>query len=166
VATYTAVLLAHTAVPGWNEVRTELPFLFAGSAAASGGGWGMLCAPVDEAGPARAFAAAGALGELAASRVMERRMGPVRDAYHDGKAGRYRRGAEVLTAAGLAGTLLVAPRSRVGAAASGCALLAGSVLQRFGVFEAGVESTKDPRYVVVPQRERLEARGSSKVQGA
>jgi len=26
------------------------------------------------------------------------------------------------------------------------------------VFEAGVESTKDPKYVVVPQRERLAAR--------
>ncbi|MFD1052351.1 polysulfide reductase, partial [Kibdelosporangium lantanae] len=28
-------------------------------------------------------------------------------------------------------------------------------LQRFGVFEAGVASTKDPAYVVVPQRERV-----------
>ena len=26
---------------------------------------------------------------------------------------------------------------------------------RFGVFDAGVASTKDPRYVVVPQRERV-----------
>jgi len=43
-------------------------------------------------------------------------------------------------------------------AASGAALLAGSALQRFGVFEAGVASTKDPKYVVVPQRERLNQR--------
>ena len=60
--------------------------------------------------------------------------------------------------AGLLGTLCLAGRSRAGAAASGLALLAGSALQRFGVFDAGVESTKDPKYVVVPQRERLEAR--------
>ena len=40
---------------------------------------------------------------------------------------------------------------------SGVALLAGSALQRFGVFEAGVASTQDPKYVVVPQRERLNA---------
>jgi hypothetical protein len=40
---------------------------------------------------------------------------------------------------------------------SGLALLAGSALQRFGVFAAGVESTRDPKYVVVPQRERLDA---------
>jgi hypothetical protein len=44
------------------------------------------------------------------------------------------------------------------AVASGIALLAGSALQRFGVFAAGVASTKDPRYVVVPQRERLQER--------
>jgi hypothetical protein len=73
-----------------------------------------------------------------------------------------RRASELLTAAGLAGTVLVAGRSRAGAVASGIALLTGSAFQRFGVFEAGVESTKDPRYTVVPQRERLDAaeRGS------
>lgn len=155
VASYTAVLLSHTAVPGWNEARGELPFVFVGSAAASGGGFGMLCAPLKEAGPARAFALAGAAGELVASRVMEHRMGLVREVYQQGHPARLRRASEVLTAAGLAGTALLAHRSRAGAAASGLALLAGSALQRFGVFHAGVESTKDPRYVVVPQRQRL-----------
>ncbi|WP_433503523.1 NrfD/PsrC family molybdoenzyme membrane anchor subunit [Pseudonocardia halophobica] len=160
VASYTAVLLSHTAVPGWNEVRDELPFVFVGSAAASGGGFGMLCAPVAEAGPARAFAAVGAAGEIVASRVMEHRLGLVGEVYREGHVARLRHASEALTAAGLAGTLLVAHRSRVGAAASGLALLAGSALQRFGVFEAGVASTKDPKYVVVPQRERLDARDS------
>ncbi|WP_408004614.1 NrfD/PsrC family molybdoenzyme membrane anchor subunit [Pseudonocardia lacus] len=158
VASYTAVLLSHTAVPGWNEVRDELPFVFAGSAAASGGGFGMLCAPVEEAAPARVFAAVGAAGELLAAKRMEQRMGLIGEVYRHGKVHRLRRASEVLTLAGLAGTVLVAGRSRSGAAASGLALLAGSALQRFGVFEAGMESTKDPRYVVVPQRERLAAR--------
>jgi hypothetical protein len=157
VATYTAALLAQTAVPGWNEVRGELPFVFAGSAAASGGGFGMLAAPPAEARPARVFAAVGAAGELVASRVMEQRMGLIREVYHQGAAGRRRRAAELLTLAGLAGTVLAAGRSRAGAAASGIALLTGSALQRFGIFEAGVASTKDPRYTVVPQRERLDA---------
>jgi hypothetical protein len=157
VATYTAALLSQTAVPGWHEVRQELPFVFAGSAAAASGGFGMLATPSAEAGPARVFAAVGAAGELVASRVMERRMGLIREVYHHGPAGRRRQGAELLTVVGLAGTVLVAGRSRVGAAASGIALLGGSALQRFGVFEAGVASTKDPRYVVVPQRERLDA---------
>jgi hypothetical protein len=159
VATYTAALLTQTAVPGWQEVRGELPFVFAGSAAASGGGFGMVAAPLAEAGPARVFAAIGATGELVASRVMEQRMGLVREVYHEGAAGRRRRGAELLTLAGLAGTVLVGGRSRAGAAASGIALLTGSALQRFGVFEAGVASTKDPRYTVLPQRERLDAAG-------
>lgn len=158
LASYTAVLLSHTAVPGWSEVRDELPFVFVGSAAASGGGLGMLCAPVHEAGPARMFAALGAAGELGAARLMEHRLGLVGEVYRAGRAGRFRRMSEALTAAGLAGTLLVAPRSRAAAVASGLALLAGSALQRFTVFEAGVASTKDPKYVVVPQRERLRAR--------
>ena len=69
--------------------------------------------------------------------------------------------AAVRTAAGLAGTVLLAGRSRAAGAASGLALLAGSALQRFAVFEAGMASTKDPRYVVVPQRERgATSRGS------
>jgi hypothetical protein len=55
----------------------------------------------------------------------------------------------------------LARRSRIAAAAAGLALLGGSVLQRFGTFEAGVASSKDPKYVVVPQRERLAARGGT-----
>ena len=158
VASYTAVLLSHTAVPAWNEVRDELPFVFTGSAAASGGGYGMLAAPLEENGPARVFAAVGTVQELVASRVMEHRMGLVREAYEHGQAARLGRAAEVLNVAGLLGTVFLAGRSRTGAAASGLALLAGSALQRFRVFDAGVESTKDPKYVVVPQRERLDAR--------
>ena len=49
-------------------------------------------------------------------------------------------------------------RSRVGAALSGAALLAGSVLTRFGIFGAGIQSAKDPRYTVQPQKERLAQR--------
>jgi hypothetical protein len=44
----------------------------------------------------------------------------------------------------------------VAAAACGAALLAGSALTRFGIFEAGRASTLDPKYTVVPQRERLQ----------
>jgi formate-dependent nitrite reductase membrane component NrfD len=162
LASYTAVLLSHTAVPGWNEARDELPFVFAGSAAASGGGLGMLCAPVEETGPARVFAAAGATVELAAASVMHRRLGIVGEAHQTGRAGKLRRASEALTVAGLVGTVLLAGRSRAGGAASGLALLAGSALQRFAVFEAGVASAKDPRYVVVPQRERLTAANNAK----
>ena len=36
--------------------------------------------------------------------------------------------------------------------------MAGSVLTRFGVFEAGIDSAHDPKYTVQPQKERLEER--------
>jgi hypothetical protein len=43
-------------------------------------------------------------------------------------------------------------------AVSGAALLVGSACLRWGVFHAGVQSAKDPKYTVVPQRRRLEGR--------
>jgi hypothetical protein len=156
VASYTAVLLSQTAVPAWHEAHAYLPFVFTGSAAASGGGLGMLMAPVGEAGPARRLAVAGAGMEIVASRLLEQRLGLSAEAYTTGNAYRLRKWAEYLTVGGGLGTA-VAGRSRPAAALSGLALLGGSALQRFGVFEAGVESTRDPRYVVVPQRERLDA---------
>jgi formate-dependent nitrite reductase membrane component NrfD len=156
LASYTAVLLSQTAVPAWNAAHPYLPFIFTGSAAASSGGLVMAAAPVAEAGPARTFAAAGAVAELVASRVMDRRLGLVGEAYASGTPHRLRQWSEYLTAGGLLGAL-AARRSRIAAVASGLALMAGSVLQRFGVFEAGVASTRDPRYVVAPQREHVVA---------
>jgi formate-dependent nitrite reductase membrane component NrfD len=162
LASYTAILLSQTAVPAWNTAHPYLPFIFTGSAAASSGGLGMVMAPVSEAGPARTFAATGAAAELVASRLMEHRLGMVGEAYSTGRAHTLRKWSEYLTAAGLAGTL-AARHSRVAAAASGLALMAGSALQRFGVFEAGRASTRDPRYVVEPQRERIAARQAAAV---
>ncbi len=159
VASYTAVLLSHTAVPAWHEAHPYLPFVFTGSAAASGGGLGMLLAPVSESGPARRMAIAGAGMEVAASRVLEKRLGLSAEAYKTGKAHRLRKWSEMLTVGGAVGAV-VGGRNRPVLAVSGLALLAGSALQRFGVFEAGVESTRDPKYVVVPQRERLNARSA------
>jgi formate-dependent nitrite reductase membrane component NrfD len=159
LASYTSVLLSHTAVPAWHEAHPYLPFVFTGSAAASGGGLGMLLAPLDESGPARRMAVAGAAIEVAASRTMERKLGLAAEAYTTGRPHRLRQASEVLTVAGAVGA--VVGRNRPVIAASGAALLAGSALQRFGVFEAGVASTKDPKYVVVPQRERVNARAGS-----
>jgi hypothetical protein len=158
LASYTAVLLAQTAVPAWHEVRRELPFVYTGSAAASGGAFAMLFTPVAEAGPARQLAVAGVLGELTASRVIDGRPGLAGEAFRTGRPRRLRRAAEVLNVGGLIATTTAARYSRAGAAAAGLALLAGSLAQRFGTFTAGVASTEDPKYVVVPQRERLAAR--------
>ncbi|MBM0275560.1 polysulfide reductase, partial [Micromonospora sp. STR1s_6] len=53
---------------------------------------------------------------------------------------------------------LFSRRSRVLAAVAGAALVASSVATRFGVFEAGMVSARDPKYTVVPQRTRRERR--------
>ncbi|MET9044790.1 NrfD/PsrC family molybdoenzyme membrane anchor subunit [Streptomyces sp. NPDC004362] len=158
VASYTAVLLSQTAVPAWHDARRELPFVFTGSAAASAAGLGMLTAPVAEAGPARRLGAVGAAAEIVASRLIDRRPGLVTQAYTTGRPHRLRKASEYLTLGGAVTALTLARRSRVAAAVGGLALMAGSVLQRFGTFEAGVTSTKDPAYVVEPQRRRLQAR--------
>jgi formate-dependent nitrite reductase membrane component NrfD len=159
VASYTAVLLSQTAVPAWHESHPELPFIFTASAAASAGGLGMLVAPTSEASPARRLAMYGAVVELAASRRLEARLGLVGEAFTTGQPARVLDRASTLTAAGVLGSMLVGRRSRLAAALSGVALLAGGFYERLGLLHAGVESTKDPKYVVTPQRERIEARG-------
>jgi formate-dependent nitrite reductase membrane component NrfD len=154
VASYTAALLSQSASPAWHEAHPYLPFVFTGSAAASAAGLGMALSPPHESAPARRLAVYGACVELVGSHLMESKLGFVEEAYTTGKAGRLRRASGYLTAGGLAGTVLLAKRGRVPAVVCGLALMAGSLLQRFGVFEAGVESARDPKYVTVPQRER------------
>ncbi len=158
VATYTAALISNTAVPAWHGGYREMPFLFAASASSAAAGLGLAGSPVAENAPVRALALLAAPAELAMGKVMEKRLGLVEECYRQGKAGRYMRLAEGLTAAGAAGALF-ARRSRALATASGLALLAGSALTRFGIFEAGLASAEDPKYTVVPQRQRLAAAG-------
>ncbi|MGY1840944.1 MULTISPECIES: NrfD/PsrC family molybdoenzyme membrane anchor subunit [unclassified Modestobacter] len=157
MTTYTAVLLANTAVPSWHEPYKELPFVFAGSGMAAGGGICMAFTPVAEAGPARKMAVAGAAVELAAMHKVEHDHGIVGEPYQQGKAGKMMKAAKACTASG-AGLTVVAGRTRAGAAVSGALLAAGSLLTRFGVFEAGMASARDPKYTVVPQRARMAAR--------
>jgi hypothetical protein len=154
VASYTAALLSQTAVPVWHESHPELPFIFTGSAAASGGGLGMLVAPVSEAAPARRLAVLGAASEIAATQLVERRLGLVGEAFTTGEAHRHLQRATWLTVGGTAGAALLGRRSRLASAASGLALLAGSFSLRIGVLRAGVASAKDPKYTVAPQRQR------------
>jgi formate-dependent nitrite reductase membrane component NrfD len=163
VASYTAVLLADTASPAWHSAHRELPYVFVSSAACASGGLGMLGAPVHEAGPARRLAVLGAVAELAVETKMEQSMGLPAETLHHGKAGQLMKASKALTVVGALGAATIARRSRVGAALSGAALMAGSACTRFGIFEAGQESARDPKYTVVPQRERLEARKAQQV---
>ncbi len=83
-AAYTSVLLADTAAPAWHDAYRELPYLFAGSAATAAGGLGLLAVTPGRAGPAARLAALGAASELAAERMIERRLGLVAEAYRAG----------------------------------------------------------------------------------
>jgi polysulfide reductase-like protein len=163
LATYTAVLLADTATPSWHAAYPELPFVFAGSALASGAGVGLIAAPCDQAGPARRLAVLGAALELYGAHRVETTKGILSEPYAQGRAGRLLRAGRALTVAGVVGAV-VGRRSRTVSALSGLSLLAASVATRFGIFDGGVASAKDPKYTVIPQRERLAERAGDKTQ--
>ena len=162
VASYTGVLLADTATPAWHEAYREMPFVFVSSAAAAAGGAAMALVPLEHSGPARRLAVMGALLEVVAERRMEHSMGMVAGALHEGTPGRLMKAAAVLGISGGVGAAVLGGRSRAGAVLSGVALMAGSVCTRFGIFHAGQESARDPRYTVVPQRERLDRDGPTR----
>jgi formate-dependent nitrite reductase membrane component NrfD len=157
LSTYTAALLSNTAVPVWSEARVELPFVFAGSSAASAGAATALVTAPRLAGPARRLSVIGGALELASVEVMEKRLGFLGEPYHEGKAGAYGRAAKLATAAGT-GLMAVAGRSRWRTSVAGALLLAGSVCTRWSAYHAGFQSARDPKYTIVPQRRRVEER--------
>lgn len=154
LATYTAALIADTAVPAWHEAHRELPFVFAGSSAMAAGGAALLLTPRSQNAPARRMLIAGTALELVAGEVMERGLGIVADPYRTGPSGRLMTMAKA-GAAAAAVLSLGAGRSRPAAILAGAAAVSASALTRFGIFEAGRASTQDPKYVVTPQRQRL-----------
>jgi DMSO reductase anchor subunit len=156
MTTYTAVLLADTAVPTWHESWRELPFVFAGSAMTSAAGAALILTPPAEAAPARRIAVAGLAMELAAATRAERAHGLVSEPYRQAPAKHWLNASRALGVAGALGAVLA--RNRLGAVLSGAALVASALCGRYGIFEAGLASTRDPRYTVAPQRDRLSGR--------
>jgi len=170
LATYTAALIANTAVPIWHEAHRELPFVFAGSGAAAAGGVGMLLAPSAEHGPAARMALVGGTVELAASELMERRLATtfeqsLAEPYHEGKAGRFVAAAKRLTVAGHVLNLLGLRWAWLRRLA-GASYVAGSMSLRFGIFEGGRASANDPKYTVGPQKERAQGRKQTRTSSA
>jgi hypothetical protein len=171
IATYTAALICDTAVPAWHAGYREMPYVFAGSAASAAGGLGLLATRPADAEPARNLAVLGAAVELIAKRQLIRRLagtegpgsggpgnGPgnglsLAEPYETGTTGAILRLAEFLTAGALAGAVL-GRRSRAVSVLAGASLVAASAMTRFGIFEAGMASARDPKYTIVPQRRR------------
>jgi formate-dependent nitrite reductase membrane component NrfD len=154
VVTYTGTLISNTAVPAWHEAYREMPYVFAGSAACAAGGLGLLAVRAADAEPARKLAVLGAASVLIAKRQLLNRLGDVAEPYETGTAGALFRASEILTAGALAGVVL-GRESRAVSALSGASLIAASLLTRFGVFQAGLASARDPKYTIVPQRRRI-----------
>ena len=106
-----------------------------------------------------AWRSLGAATELIAVRVMARKLGELGDSYRAQSAGAYARSSKGLT---LAGALLLGAcgrRSRPASAAAGAMLLAGAWCERWSVFEAGLQSARDPSDTVDPQRARVDSGG-------
>jgi hypothetical protein len=79
--------------------------------------------------------------------------------YREDKSGTLTKAAFGLTAAGAAVVASWGRRRRVGAVVGGALVMAGALLERFAVFDAGRASARDPGATIVPQRQRVAARG-------
>lgn len=162
LSAYTAVLITDTSIPVWHEARRELPLVFVASSAASAGAAAAMLTSTTDAAPARRLAVGGALAELGTTELMKRRLGSLlAEPYEKGEAGRFDKLSKVCTGVGAALMALSGRKSRTGAVAGGALILAGSALTRWAVFRAGFQSARDPRYTVMPQRERLRDGGAN-----
>jgi hypothetical protein len=166
LSTYTAVLVADTSVPVWHEARRELPLVFAASAAASAGAAAVILTPADDAGPARRLALGGTVLEILAVEVMKHRLGDfLAEPYEREEAGRFDKLSKTLSGLGATVMGLAGRQRRSAAALGGALILAGSALERWSVFRAGFQSARDPKYTVMPQRERLSSRDGAGERG-
>ncbi|MFI7427657.1 NrfD/PsrC family molybdoenzyme membrane anchor subunit [Micromonospora sp. NPDC049836] len=155
VTTYTGTLIADTAVPVWHDAHRELPYLFGASALAAAGGLVTAASPARESAPARLAGVAGSLAAQVVDRAVHRRLGLVAEPLRQGRPGRLLKASRWCARAGIALLATSAVRrSRTLDVAGGLALAAESVLTKFAFFYAGAASAADPRYTVVPQRER------------
>jgi hypothetical protein len=156
LSTYTAALVANTAVPVWHEARRELPFVFGSGAALSAGAAALMVTPPPHAAPARRLALAGAVLESGMNELMRHRLGEHGEPYKTGQPAVFTNVTRACIAAGaiLAGTR--AASSRPAAVAAGALLSLGALSARWTVFRAGFQGVSDPKYVVGPQRTAIE----------
>jgi hypothetical protein len=87
--------------------------------------------------------------------AMEKRLGLVGEPYKQSEAGRYNKIAKACSIGGAALLTLAGRRSRLASVTGSALVLAGGAALRWSVFKAGFQSARDPKYTLVPQRERL-----------
>jgi formate-dependent nitrite reductase membrane component NrfD len=165
LSTYTAALVANTAVPVWHGARRWLPFVFGSGAALGAGAAAVMVTPPAQAAPARRLALGAAAFEGPLMELMALRTGEHGSAYRRGAPAVW---ANISRAAIVSGAGLLyrfGSRSRPAAVAGGALLSVGAVATRWTIFTAGRRSVADPGYVVGPQRraiERGERKGASR----
>lgn len=144
---YTAVLLADTAVPLWQETRRTIPPLFVASALSSA--TSLLEMSKLDASSRRVVQRLGIAGksaELIAMFAVEKdacRTESVGRPLKQGLGGNLWKVAKVATAAGVV-TSLMPGGSRTKRMATGLLGTAGSLALRFALFHAGKDSSRDP----------------------
>jgi len=164
LAGYTAVLLANTAVPVWQQTRRTLPPLFVSSAMLAAASLLQLSGlDQGEDRIVRRFAVAGAIGDLLSDVALERdaaRVDVVARPLHEGRSGVLLRASKALVASSLVANLL--PRRwRLGRWVAGVLGTAGAVAVKFGIAEAGKASAVEPRATFRQQRAGLGGEGVS-----
>jgi hypothetical protein len=127
--------------------------VFVGSAGAASAGAALIASPAAEAGPARRLAVASVALETAASARLERAPQIERQSYRTGRPAALLKAARAFGVGGAA-LAVIGRRSRLLSASAGAGLLAGSLLTRLGIYEAGVASSQDPVETVEGQRAR------------
>jgi hypothetical protein len=106
------------------------------------------------------LAVGGVAAENALMQAMALRLGETGEVYRRGAAGTLSWAAKGLT--GVGATLLAARgrKSRRAAVLGGALVCAGEVCLRYSVMRAGIQSARDPKYTVRPQRERADRDGT------
>ena len=95
--------------------------------------------------------------------AMKRRLGDfLVEPYEQDEADHYDI-AKGLSSLGAAMSAFAGRKSRLAAIAGGALILTGAACERWSVFKAGFQSARDPKYTVMPQRERLESRDGLRV---
>jgi formate-dependent nitrite reductase membrane component NrfD len=162
---YTAVLLANTAVPAWQEARRSLPWLFMSSAVTGAAALLELLPATDrERNAVERFHKAGGFAELAAMAAVEAeisRVPRVGRPLRSGAPGALWRGAMLCGALSLVLSLVPSPRRSVRVTSSLLAT-AASIGIRFAVFMLGKASARDPRATFHHQRA---GRGAAELTG-
>ncbi len=156
LSTYTAALLANTAVPVWHQARRLLPWVFGSGAALGAGAAAVMITPPVHAAPARRLALGAAALEGPLMELMALRLGEQGEPYKHGAPALWANISRASMVSGAGLLLRSGARSRPAAVAAGALLSVGAVATRWAVFKAGFASTSDPKYVVGPQRAGIE----------